>query len=125
MIRRNVAIGVAAAFGGVFLSLSARAEPPRAALIVGGANYASLPAVVGCGSSANAVSAALRALNFQITDRPDASTGGIDAGMSEFARRALPTERAQGSSIFAAMPLISIIGLFCCRLRPGSGGRPT
>jgi hypothetical protein len=87
MIRRNVAIGLAAAFGGMFLSLTVRAEPPRAALIIGSANYASLPSIVGCGRSANAVSAALRALNFQISERQDASTGGIDAGMGEFADR--------------------------------------
>src|ERR1700676_3988567 len=85
MIRKHVAMGAAAAFGSLLLLPSVQAEPPRAALVVGSANYASLPAVVGCGRSANAVSAALRALNFQITDRQDASTGGVDAGMSEFA----------------------------------------
>ena len=87
MIRAHVAAGVAAAFGGLLLSSPTQAEPPRAALIVGNANYGSLPGIVGCGRSANAVSAALRALNFQITERQDASTGGIDAGMSEFADR--------------------------------------
>jgi Putative peptidoglycan binding domain len=87
MISRHVAMGVTAAFGGLLLSPSVRAEPPHAALVVGSANYASLPAVVGCGRSANAVSAALRGLNFQLTERQDASTGGIDAGMSEFADR--------------------------------------
>jgi hypothetical protein len=78
-------MGAAAAFGSLLLQQSVRAEPPHAALVVGSANYASLPAVVGCSRSANAVSAALRGLNFQLTERQDASTGGIDAGMSEFA----------------------------------------
>jgi hypothetical protein len=87
IIRKPVAMGVAAAFGGLLLSPSARAEPPRAALVVGSANYASLPGVVGCGRSANAIAAALRALNFQVTERQDASTGGIDAGMGEFSDR--------------------------------------
>jgi peptidoglycan hydrolase-like protein with peptidoglycan-binding domain len=87
MIRTNIITGLAAAFGGLFLSHPLRAEPPRVALIVGSANYSSLPGVVGCGRSANAISAALRALNFQITERQDPSTGGIDAGMSEFADR--------------------------------------
>ena len=87
MIRTYVGMGVAAAFGGLLLSSPSQAEPPHAALIVGSANYASLPGIVGCGRSANAVSAALRALNFQLTERQDASTGGIDAGMSEFADR--------------------------------------
>jgi hypothetical protein len=85
MSRRPVAIGAAAAFGSLLLLQSVRAEQPHAALVVGSANYASFPAVVGCSRSANAVSAALRGLNFQLTERQDASTGGIDAGMSEFA----------------------------------------
>jgi putative peptidoglycan binding protein/caspase domain-containing protein len=87
MIRAHVAAGAAAALGTLLLSSPALAEPQRAALIVGNANYASLPGIVGCSRSANAISAALRALNFQITERQDASTGGIDAGMSEFADR--------------------------------------
>jgi hypothetical protein len=95
MNRRHVAMGAAAAFGGLLLLPSVRAEPPPAALIVGSANYASLPGVVGCGRSANAVSAALRALSFQITERQDASTGGIDAGMSEFAEH-LTNEKGAG-----------------------------
>jgi len=85
MSRKHVAMGAAAVFGSLLLSPSVQAEPPHAALVVGSANYTSLPAVVGCGRSANAVSAALRALNFQLTERQDASTGGVDAGMSEFA----------------------------------------
>ncbi len=78
-------MGAAAAIGGLLLSSSVQAEPPRTALVVGSANYASFPPVVGCGRSANAVSAALRGLNFQLTERQDPSTGGIDAGMGEFA----------------------------------------
>ena len=85
MSRKHVAMVAAAAFGSLLLFRSVRAEPPHAALVVGSANYASLPGIVGCGRSANAVSAALRGLNFQITERQDASTGGVDAGMSEFA----------------------------------------
>lgn len=85
MSRNHVGVGAAAAFASLLLLSSVRAEPPAAALIVGNANYTSLPGIVGCGRSANAVSAALRALNFQITERQDASTGGIDAGISEFA----------------------------------------
>jgi len=87
MSRRLVATAAAAGLGGLFLTPSVQAEPPRAALVIGSANYSSLPGVVGCARSANAISAALRALNFQITERQDASTGGIDAGMSEFSDR--------------------------------------
>ncbi len=62
----------------------ARAEPPRAALIVGNSTYGSFPAVPACARSANAIAAVLRARGFDVTERADASTGGIDAGISEF-----------------------------------------
>ena len=70
------------------------AEPAPAALIVGTANYAALPPIAGCARSANAVSAALRALGFQVTERQDASTGGIDAGISEFSQHLADGKRA-------------------------------
>ena len=64
----------------------ARAEPARAALILGNATYTSLPGVPGCAKSANTVAAAARALGFQVTEREDASTGGVDGGISEFSQ---------------------------------------
>lgn len=60
------------------------ADPPRAALIIGNATYGSFPGIPGCRKSANTIAAALRALGFQVTERQDASTGGIDAGIAEF-----------------------------------------
>jgi hypothetical protein len=65
----------------------ARADSPRAALIIGNATYGSLPAIPGCRKSANTIAAALRALGFQVTQRQDPSTGGVDAGISEFSDR--------------------------------------
>jgi len=66
----------------------ARAESPRGvALIVGNATYTTLPALPGCARSANVVSAALRALSFEVIDRPDATSGAIDAGIGEFSQR--------------------------------------
>jgi hypothetical protein len=53
-------------------------------LIIGNATYASLSGIPGCRKSANTIAAALRALGFQVTERQDASTGGVDAGISEF-----------------------------------------
>jgi hypothetical protein len=81
--RSLAAIAICAALP---LTPHARAEPARAALIVGNATYASLPGVPGCAKSANTVAAAARALGFQVTERQDASTGGIDGGISEFSQ---------------------------------------
>ena len=62
------------------------AEPARAALIVGNATYIALPGIPGCAKSANTVAAALRALGIEVTERQDASTGGVDAGITEFSQ---------------------------------------
>ena len=85
MARTNLsAIAVCAC---LMLAPSARAEPARAALIIGNALYAALPAIPGCAKSANVVAAASRALGFEVTERQDASTGGLDAGIGEFTQR--------------------------------------
>ncbi len=55
-------------------------------MIIGNATYTALPGIPGCARSANIVAAAVRALGFQVTERQDASTGGIDAGISEFSQ---------------------------------------
>jgi hypothetical protein len=65
---------------------AARAEPAPAAFIIGNATYGGLPVLPGCGKSANRVMAAARAAGFQVTERQDASTGGIDAGIAEFSQ---------------------------------------
>ena len=74
-----------ALIGSLLLTSPARAEPARAALIMGNATYNTLPGIPGCAKSANTVAAAAHALGFQVTARQDASTGGIDAGIAEFA----------------------------------------
>jgi hypothetical protein len=71
---------------GLLLNPHARAEPVRAALIIGNATYSTLPGIPGCAKSANTVAAALRALGFLVTERQDASTGGIDAGIAEYSQ---------------------------------------
>jgi hypothetical protein len=71
---------------GLLLTSGAKAEPARVALVIGNATYATLPGISACARSANAVSAALRALGFDVTERQDASVGGIDAGIGEFAQ---------------------------------------
>jgi hypothetical protein len=84
MPRITLILTVIASFSGLLPIPDGYAEPPRAALIIGNATYGSLPPIPGCRKSANTIAAALRALGFQITERQDASTGGVDAGISEF-----------------------------------------
>jgi hypothetical protein len=85
MPRITLILTVIAFFAGLLPIGAARAESPRVALIIGNATYSSLPPIPGCRKSANTVAAAMRALGFQVTERQDASTGGVDAGISEFA----------------------------------------
>ena len=66
---------------------SARAEPVRAALVMGNAIHGTLPVLTACARSGNVVAAALQRLGFEITKREDASTGAIDGGIGEFSRR--------------------------------------
>jgi hypothetical protein len=68
------------------LSPQAHAQPARAALVVGNATYTAMAGVPSCARSANVVSAALRAAGFEVTDRQDASSGGIDAGIGDFSQ---------------------------------------
>jgi Putative peptidoglycan binding domain len=84
MPRITLILTAIAGFTGLLAGPVARAEPPRAALIVGNATYGSLPPIPGCRKSANIIAAALRTLGFQVTERQDASTGGVDAGIGEF-----------------------------------------
>jgi hypothetical protein len=84
MPRITLILTAIASFSGLLPIPDAHAEPPRAALIIGNATYGSLPPIPGCRKSANTIAAALRTLGFQITERQDASTGGVDAGISEF-----------------------------------------
>lgn len=80
---RSTLIAVAVC-AGLLLAPQARAEPLRAVLIIGNAAISGVP---GCAKSANTVSATLRALGFDLTERQDASIGGIDAGIAEVAQR--------------------------------------
>jgi hypothetical protein len=80
----TILITAVAACSGLWRIPDAQAEPPHAALIIGNATYGSLPAIPGCRKSANTIAAALRALGFQVTERQDASTGGVDAGIGDF-----------------------------------------
>ncbi len=86
MSRLNVAAAVIAALSVLLLPNTGRAESARSALVMGNGTYAALPGIPGCARSANAVAAALRGAGFNVTERQDASTGGLDAGISEFSQ---------------------------------------
>ena len=72
---------------GLLLMAAARAEPNRAALVIGNATYAPLPRLTACARSANLVAAAARAPGFEVTRREDASIGAMDAAINEFSQR--------------------------------------
>jgi len=67
----------------LLLASGVQAESTPAALGIGKGRHASLPAIFPCACSTHVVSAALRALDFDGTDREDASSG-VDAGNSKF-----------------------------------------
>ena len=74
--------------GGLLLLLppAASAASPGVALVVGNGTYGALPSLPACLRSAHAVASALTAQGFQVVQREDASTGGMDAAFSDFSR---------------------------------------
>ncbi|MCW3475673.1 peptidoglycan-binding protein [Limobrevibacterium gyesilva] len=66
---------------------AATAQPAGTALVIGNGTYASLPAVPACPVSAHAVAAALGTLGFDVIERTDASSGGVDAAIAALAKR--------------------------------------
>lgn len=87
MPRTTISVATFAACASLLFAAPVRSEPVRAALIVGNATYTSLPGIPACARSANVVAAAMRGLGFEVTERADASIGGIDAGIGEFSQR--------------------------------------
>src|SRR4051794_38612783 len=86
MSRLNIAAAAIAMAPALLLSTGGQAEPARSALVLGNGTYAALPGIPGCARSANAVAAALRGAGLNVTERQDASTGGLDAGIGEFSQ---------------------------------------
>ena len=83
----RVALCLLLTSGATRMAWAAEAEPPGAALVIGAATYTALPGQPACARSANLVSATLRNLGFEVTERLDASAGSIDAGIGEFSGR--------------------------------------
>jgi hypothetical protein len=74
---------------GIFLPLqpALHAAPAREALVIGDATYNTLPQLPACLLSAHSVTSALRGLGFDVVEREDASSGGTDGAIGEFAKR--------------------------------------
>ena len=70
------------------------AAPAQEALVIGNGTYSALPPLPACLLSAHAVAAALRALGFQVVEREDATSGGTDAAIGEFATQLAATPGA-------------------------------
>jgi hypothetical protein len=78
-----LAVGAAIVAAASFASYPSHAAPARKALVIGNATYDALPALPACLLSAHAVSAALRGAGFDVVEREDATSGGIDAAIGE------------------------------------------
>jgi hypothetical protein len=72
------------------------AAPAREALVLGNGTYASLPPVPACLLSAHAVAAALHGLGFDVVEADDASSGGTDGALTQFAARLSASPGAAG-----------------------------
>src|SRR5690349_15734835 len=83
----------------LLMPMALRAQPAPEALVIGNGSYAALPALSACLLSSHAVSAALRALGFQIVEREDVSSGGADAAIGEFAQ-ALADNRGAAAFVY-------------------------
>src|SRR5580692_4133757 len=86
MRRHNLIATAIAALAIVSFASTASAEPARSALVIGNGTYSTLAPIPGCLRSANSVAAALRAAGYNVTDREDATSGAIDAGVAEFSQ---------------------------------------
>ncbi len=92
MASRHIAMfgikaGLFAGWFGLWAIPAVHADPVRSALVIANDSYTTLPALSSCAVSANAVSAVLRDLGYDVTIRTNASTGAIIAGIGDFARR--------------------------------------
>jgi hypothetical protein len=60
----------------------------RRALVIGNANYASLPPLPACAASARVVGAALRRAGFEVIEKADLSNGEMGSAIADFAAAA-------------------------------------
>ena len=81
------------------------------ALVLGNAEYGSLPALPGCAMSARAIAAALRTQNYDVADLSNLAIGQIDAAIS-----------ALGAKLAARKDAPAVI--YICAYGAGFNGRP-
>jgi hypothetical protein len=72
----------------------AAAQPARIALVVGNGNYSDLAGLPACPAAAAEVAQALRALDYQVFDRTDLSSGGLAAALGALGERLESAPRA-------------------------------
>ncbi len=89
MSARTSLIALLAVLGGPSLSAQSglHAATAREALVIGNGTYNTLPQLPACLLSAHAVAAALRSIGFDVVEREDASSGGTDGAIGEFAKQ--------------------------------------
>jgi hypothetical protein len=76
---------------------AAAAQPARVALVVGNGDYSDLSGLPACPAAAAEVAQALRALDYQVMERTDLSSGGLAAALGELGER---LESAPRASVF-------------------------
>lgn len=103
-----------AAVCGALLLLTASPAPAQPALIglvVGNGNYSAFPALPACRASSQSLANALRGLGYQVIERPDVTSGGLTAAVSEFSREMEATPD-------------SIVFVYICGYAAGMNDRP-
>lgn len=81
----------------ILLAASVSAAPARAdgvGLVIGNADYASLPPLPVCAESSQAIADGLRRLGYRVIDRKNLSSGGMAGAIGEFGNEAAATPTA-------------------------------
>lgn len=103
-IARTCRLGLAAgalALGGIVTlltpSAALAAAPERLALVIGNYDYKTMAPLPGCAASAEATTAALKGLGFDLMERPNQSSGALAGALSSFLRK---LKASPGASAF-------------------------
>jgi hypothetical protein len=82
-----LAVGAAISIAAPAVLRPAQAAPAPEALVIGNGTYTALAELSACLPSAHAVAAALRGAGFNVVEREDVTSGGIDAAIAEAGRQ--------------------------------------
>ncbi len=105
------AMAPAAMIAAMIAAISTAGMAAGTALVLGNAEYGSLPALPGCAMSARAIAAALRSQNYDVVDLSNLAIGQIDAAIS-----------ALGAKLAARKDAPAVI--YICAYGTGFNGRP-